>query len=189
MPAVATVVDKGYKVLECGLSISRALSSEEWRRLGQHLAQVHARTLWALGDWLNAGKQEDGAPDYAYAAEVTGRSFESLSQLARVARAFPLERRTHGMPWSFYREALRLPDGERAHALNVAQYNAWSRDELADYIKSQGCDALERTHTVTRIDATSAQRAASGVTRAGWKRAKSHHKQQHCPRCGYTWSR
>jgi hypothetical protein len=178
--ATALVPDRGYKVLTQGLMISRALTFEEWRACGLALAEVANRTNWAIGDWLvyGAGRGDYGEY-YVEARTITGRSFESLSQYARLSQAFPVERRAVGVPWSFYREALRLPEHERQYSLTLAQRNQWTRDGFAEFISTRD----GATPSVAK--AISIARVATPRAGGGWHRAKSHHKILQCPSCGF----
>ncbi len=184
--ALPAIADRGYKLVAQGLIITRDLTVAEWEALGRHLAEVTNRTSWALGDWLIAGKSgaDERGADYGYAKVITGRSYESLSQMVRVARAFPIEQRSAPLPWSFYREVLRLDVGERAHALRVAAANRWTRDDLADYITGRGAP----------VTATAEPRAsaAAASTRDNWKawnagKRNRNHRTVTCPSCGFKW--
>jgi hypothetical protein len=188
-------VDRGYRVVDRGLVFTRALLPDEWRTIGRQLARVHQRTLWALGDWLNAGRvsrplkpapgEEDCEADYQYARQITGRSYESISQIARVSRAFPIERRDVPLTWSFYREALRLPDAERHHALKMAAFNHWTRDDLADYISAATNGATCAPQPPLEADD---ERVASSDRPRRRRRARNHHLIT-CPKCGHRFTR
>lgn len=176
----AALLDRGYKVLSQGLMISRELTLEEWRACGVALTDVANRTSWAIGDWLvyGAGRGDYGEY-YQEARTITGRSFESLSQYARVSKTFPIEQRETAVPWSFYREALRLPEKQRAQSLNLASRNQWTRDGFAEYISTRdGAQAsVAKTISVTPT-------SHHGPSK-GWKPA-SHHVLIQCPSCGFT---
>lgn len=175
------IPDRGYKVLDAGLLINRELTREEWCDIGHRLTQVHTRTTWAIGDWLvyGEGRGEYGS-SYVLAAEITGRRFHSLSQAARVSRAFPIAQRSIAVPWSFYREALALiSDSERQRCLMVAAKNRWTRDDLADYLKGRPTAPLE---TETHIDAVKRVRSERWTS---WARKRNHHAKMKCPKCGH----
>lgn len=114
--------DRGYQVTPQGLAISRPLTLDEWRSCGVVLTANANRITWAIGDWLVYGAARgDYGEYYMDARTITGRSFESLSQYARVSTTFPADQRAIAVPWSFYREALRLPDGERQRSLRATE--------------------------------------------------------------------
>lgn len=179
----AALIERPYKVLTHGLMIMRSLSFEEWRACGVALTEIANRTTWAIGDWLvyGAGRGDYGTY-YQEAATITGRSLESLSQAARVSQAYPIEQRTIAVSWSFYREALRLPDGERLRSLDIAQKNTWTRDGLADYISTR--EVAEPSMAKRLSDGTTVNRTQK--VRARWhQRPRQHHRILQCPSCGF----
>jgi len=182
--AVTTVVatallDRPYCVVPHGLEITRALSFDEWRACGVALTTIANRTNWAIGDWLvyGAGRGDFGAY-YGEAAAITGRSFESLSQYARVSQTFPIAQRDVPVPWSFYREALRAPVQDRVRALELAARNGWTKDGLAEYISTRDGAAPPRAKAI-------ADGSAHHRTAGGWHTHKSHHRLMQCPSCGF----
>jgi hypothetical protein len=182
-PAVAVeAVDRGYRIVERGVVFTRALTPDEWRGIGRQVARVYSRSVWGLGDWLNAGQvgRQDHQADVAYAMAITGRTYESISQLARVSRAYPVEDRDAPLPWSFYREALRLPEDQRLHALRVATANCWTRDDLADFVHGWTNGASVQAE----LQAPAPVERRRDVTR----RTRNHHLIT-CPECGHRFTR
>lgn len=180
------LVDRGYKLLATGLVVTRVLTYAEWRHVGECLMEVVNRTNWAIGDWLVYGDGRGGYGEtYAEAARITGRSFESLSQSARVSSDFPLgEPRRHQVPWSIYREALRLEPALRDEALGQAASQRWTRDQFARACLGWGPHVptsltTEPQRTVGHVGAPSA--------RLSWRplRNTDHHRRVQCPRCGH----
>ncbi len=175
---VATVADKGYRLVTAGLVIDRSLSLDEWLALGRNLQASVNRLQWAIGDWLayGAGRGEYGAT-YEHAAIITGRSYETLGQYLRVSNEFQAAERDAPVSWSFYREALRLPVVERLRTLHLAAENRWTRDDMADYIASRGSVPLSTRKQVSdRGDAVKT-----------WQRNKRHRYMITCPECGHEW--
>jgi hypothetical protein len=178
--ATATV-DRGYRLAAQGLEISRPLLFDEWCACGVALTHVANRTGWAIGDWLvYASGRGDYGEYYQEARAITGRSFESLSQYARVSRTFQIGERSIAVPWSFYREALRLPAHERARTLELAQANQWTKDGLAEFISTR--DGAAPSVAAALSDKTARGRASHGI---GWNSHKSHHRLLQCPSCGF----
>lgn len=178
--AAAVVVDRGYRVLTEGLVFSRALTWAEWRACGAALAGIANRTTWAIGDWLvYAGGRGDYGEFYQEACAITGRSLESLSQHARVSQAFPINRRAVAVPWSFYREALRLPEHERQRSLLIAEQNHWTRDGLAAFISTRDGASPSLAKTISESSGTPHPK------RANWQKP-THHRRVQCPSCGFT---
>ena len=181
MSAVATapIVEKGYKVIADGLIVTRALSFEEWKALGTTLTEVLNRTTWAIGDWLVYGSgRGDFGEYYQEAQRITHRSYDVLSQASRVSKAFPIDARSFALPWSHYREVLRLEAGDRVMALRAAQQNGWTRDALADFINGRESTPASQRPTQRPIRSNDSYR--------GWQRNPKHNVTQ-CPQCGHTW--
>jgi hypothetical protein len=174
---------KGYEMTTTGIVFRRSLSDDEYDALGIRLAGIANATAWAIGDWLLAGSGR--GPDgnaYARAQQLTGRSYESLSQYLRVSAAFTHNERGHGA-WTIYREALRLPASERVAAMRLAQQNEWNRNGLIDYInKRLGTDNAIEHHR---------NQPPTLVKRAGKMGWRGSHEQSApkrdvcCPQCGH----
>jgi DNA-directed RNA polymerase subunit RPC12/RpoP len=173
---------KGYEMTKTGIVFQRALSDAEYDALGVRIAGIANATAWAIGDWLVAGsgRGEDGS-SYTRAGQLTGRSYESLSQYCRVSAAYGHPERGLAA-WSFYREALRLPSKERVRALEVARDNNWNRSGLIDYIntrlgESNALDAggHDSDTTLKRVGAT------------GWRGSNkmAPKRDVKCPSCGH----
>lgn len=174
-------MSRGYQLMPHGLLIDRDLTRAEWCACGAALTKVVNRASWAIGDWLvyGAGRGDYGEY-YQDARLITGRSFESLSQYARVSQSFSGADRAIGVPWSFYREALRLPERDRLHALSVAQANQWTRDGLAEFISTRDGSQPSVAKTISEVVSRGPQRVNNG----GWHPAP-HHRVVRCPSCGF----
>jgi len=159
--------------------------------------EVVNRTNWAIGDWLTYG---DGRGEYGQtyveAARITGRSFESLSQSARVSREFPIDHRGYPVPWSIYRESLRLDPGDRDHALRAAVQQRWTRDQFAHYciegeapeLTSDAADVLQ-AEAIRRGNPEPTRSARRPhFSRMSWRPARktNHHRRVTCPKCHHV---
>lgn len=173
--------DRGYRLIPTGLVVTRALTFEEWKTVGRCLMEVINRTNWAIGDWLTYG---DGRGEYGQtyteAAIITGRSFESLSQAARVSREFSMDARSFALPWSLYREALRLCAEDRADALAEAVRRRWTRDQFTHFCihgdsREEAADTASGPILVRALPAT-------------WhpNGKRTHHRLVTCPNCQHA---
>jgi hypothetical protein len=176
------MTDRGYEVTASGLRIDRDLTVEEWRACGAALTTAAGRIGWAIGDWLIYGAGRGDYGEYYHDAQrITGRSFEALSQYARVSRAFAWDQRTIALPWSFYRETLRLSAPERDRTLRLAAQNAWTRDGLAEFISTRDGAAPSVAVAISETRTRKPWHGADGAK--GWK-PPSHHTMLECPQCG-----
>jgi hypothetical protein len=94
---------KGYQMTDTGIVFERLLTDEELDALGIRIARIANATGWAIGDWLVAGNgRGPGGKSYDRAGQLTGKSYETLSQYARVSAAYAHGERSLA-PWSMYR--------------------------------------------------------------------------------------
>jgi hypothetical protein len=184
--AAAALIERPYHLDTHGLVIDRALTSEEWCAVGDRIAAIASGTNWAIGDWLvYAAGRGDFGEFYMEARRITGRSFESLSQYARVSQTFPLSSRAVRVPWSFYREALRLPEPDRLRSLDLAYRNSWTRDGLAEFISTRDGAAPSVAKALTEREVSARRPLANG-----WhQKQTSHHSLTQCPSCGFKFER
>lgn len=186
MTVVASVVDRGYEVVERGLIVTRALSYNEWQSLGRSLTKLRNKVQWAVGDWLAYGAVASEFRDYDdfyhHVVQITGRSYASIAHVVRVSQEFPIGDRLFNLPWSHYREILQLPETDRPIALRASEMNKWSRRELTEYI-------------ATRLNGASPelpQTAVTDVEELRARRVRRYAAQQRdnavvqCPSCGHT---
>jgi hypothetical protein len=178
MPESLLAPDRGYRLDGQGLTFTRDLTLEQWTAVGRRLVKLHDATPWAIGDWLVYGRGEYGET-YERAAELSGRSFESLSQYLRVAVAFPVASRIGGVSWSQHRESLRVPVGERAALLQQSKRGEWTKRQLLQYISS----AVDR---VTLSAIASPERATVSQRKTSRWRQQVRKTLIRCPHCGKT---
>lgn len=168
---------KGYELTKTGVVFHRVLSDDEFDALGLKIARFANATAWALGDWLVAGggRGPDGHV-YDRGHEVSGRSYASLQQYARVSEAYAHDDRAL-VPWSFYREALRLPTRERLDALGMAKVNNWTVVGLIDHINvRQG-----EMHSLLGGHQKTGSLVRTG-RRVGWIQKR----RVRCPKCNHA---
>ena len=102
----ARVTSTGLRVMGSGLSF------EQWAAIGRSIAHVSSGIAWALGDWLIYGEQTY-ADRYRSAIESTQLDYQTLRNLAWVARAFDSSRRREGLSFSHHAEVAVLPEPEQ----------------------------------------------------------------------------
>lgn len=169
--------DRGYKLETTSLTITKDLSLDQWQALGRRLVKLHEAAAWAIGDWLIYGRGKYGET-YERAAELTGRSYESLSQYLRVAVAFPPAKRMD-CPWSQHRETLRLNPESRKAVLQRAIESQWTKRQLAAHISHSLAPSQALAVTGLRV-ATTKQMQSSR-----WRKQRPKDRIR-CPSCGFS---
>ncbi len=128
--------DLGFaEIIETGITFSREMSLEEWTALGHHIRQRVDGFQWAIGDFINAGKQDWG-DYYTLASEITNYSVSSLRKFAMVSSAYELFRRRNKLTYSHHVEALVSEDPDFwLDRAEEPEDKVWSvrrlRDEIA----------------------------------------------------------
>lgn len=173
--------DSAYRLTRTGLVVARDLSLEDWRRIGHKIAAFSSAVAWAIGDWLiyGEGLGEDGEL-YAEAASITGRSYESLGQYARVSREFAVDQRDQRVPWAHYRLILSLPPQKRTAALAGTIQHRWTQTELRTWMR-EGAPAA----------AVGEKASGRHVRRvSGWRPPEEQKRGRRvaCPQCGHQFN-
>jgi hypothetical protein len=174
---------KGYQMTDTGIVFDRVLTDDELDALGVRIARIANATGWAIGDWLVAGNgRGPGGKSYDRAGQLTGKSYETLSQYARVSAAYAHGERSLA-PWSMYREALRLPAGNRIEVLQLARDNHWNRSGLVEYINLR----LGENNAIERGPHSSAERVKRVASTRGWRGQNqvAPKRDVKCPSCGH----
>jgi hypothetical protein len=169
--------DGPYELTRIGIRFLRELDEKEYTLLGRKLVGLANVSAWAIGDWILAGKSYDeGGRRYELALTLTGRSFQTVSTYMEVAAAYTHDERDARVPWTWYREALRLPHADRVPAIRLAHANAWSRATLTSYV----------TGRLEGDGEAAGARAGQGVGHRG-SRGSQHRPQPEieCPACGH----
>jgi hypothetical protein len=114
---------------------ARTLDFEDWQQTGVRIARMADSSAWYLGDWLAYGESQfEGR--YRRAVEAVGLSYQTLRNLAWVARRFPLARRRAALTLYHHMEVARLPEAEQERWLDRAVQERWSVRRLRLHIKS-----------------------------------------------------
>ena len=117
------------RVTPVGLSLRGYISFEQWAEMGQRIARVASGSLWSLGDWLLYGEAAYGAR-YRTALDATQFDYQTLRNVAWVARSFDMARRRDALSFSHHAEVAGLSQAEQDLWLTRAQTGGWSRNEL-----------------------------------------------------------
>lgn len=177
-----------YRLTPRGLVVSRALSNAEFESIGRKLGQIASATNWTVGDWLVYGEGE-GLPGakYARAQELTGFTFDVLSQAQRVASAYPMGTRVAGVSWSHHRAALPMPTSERVKALQRAADEGWNSVMVRNFVSRRHAAALDGVALAqTPSPARDApHRKADSID---WRKNRPRQfVSRKCPKCGHRW--
>jgi hypothetical protein len=112
-----------------GLQVSRALSFDEWNRIGMQLSLIADSSAWWLGDWLVYGEIHF-AKRYQHAIAKTSLEYQTLRNYAWVVRRFPMSRRRDELSFQHHAEVAGLPEREQDEWLERACAGRWSRNQL-----------------------------------------------------------
>lgn len=175
--------DVGYHLGRSGLVIDRILTRSEWEKCGEKLAAMANATHWAIGDWIHYGQgRGEFGETYEVAHRLTGRSYESLSQYARVSRDYPHAERHERVCWTVHRAAIVLPLEDRRRALACAAENQWTRDDMDRFIASRETVPIEQFEEARAALATVNRRKVSKWRDPSQQRPK---RRIACPNCGH----
>lgn len=189
--AHAVLPAQGYAFRPTGVVFHRDLSQAEWEGCGRKLAQIANGTVWGIGDWLvyGMGLGPKGGT-YTVAQALTGRSYDNLCQLARVSEAFPIEARSTKVPWSHYREALRLAPEDRPALLALAEESRLSRDAFSQHIEDHLAAKAGRPARTVRGGTISIRerRQEDRLGLAPKSPGRRKNLEMRCPHCGHQWT-
>jgi len=97
------------------------LSLEEYCLAVSRCTQIANACQWGLGDLIIFGEDHaEWGERYSQALEATGKSYDTLRQCVRTARAYPMTDRLPTVSFSHHREALAVPPEERRAVLEDA---------------------------------------------------------------------
>jgi hypothetical protein len=116
-------------VTPVGLSLRGYITFEQWADMGQRIARVATGSMWSLGDWLIYGESTYGER-YRSALDATQFDYQTLRNVAWVARSFEMPRRRDALSFSHHAEVASLSQAEQDLWLTRAQSGGWSRNEL-----------------------------------------------------------
>jgi len=111
-----------------GLEITRELSFNEWKQVGERLLATVDRALFTLGDWRLYGERY--AKDYHPAIEELDARSRFIAPSLRVSRAMPLERRRDQLSFDVHEVVAGLDEEAQDRWLDDAERQGWSRQQL-----------------------------------------------------------
>jgi hypothetical protein len=132
----------GVHLTTAGARITGELTLDNYVAAVERCELLGNAAVWALGDLLYYGeKQASWGEKYTQAMALTGRSYWSLTQCMRVAKAYPLDARVTGASWSHHRVALSIPPEERTALLEGAVTSNVSAEGLRQQIATSNAPA------------------------------------------------
>lgn len=140
------IESKQIEVGEWGLTITGALSLEEWHKALIEVQKYDGKIQWYLGDLVVYAESDPNRwtqGKYDSLIETTGYENQSLRRFASVARRFPKEFResicaaggTFGVTFSHFAEVASLKNDIAAkHFLEMVRDSAWTREKLRNEV-------------------------------------------------------
>jgi N6-adenosine-specific RNA methylase IME4 len=126
----------------------KQLSVEDWLKCGQAFDLVEGAAQWWKGDWWKEGETRKYG-DGEELAKRAGVNYETIKQLASVARAYELCVRTHNLSFAHHLIAMTAPDKDRLRWLKRAEENGWTtaqlRKEITDWKRGISRASLQLT--------------------------------------------
>jgi hypothetical protein len=176
-----------YRFTARGLVVERELTNAEFEAAGRRLGQIANCTTWTVGDWLVYGQaqQLEGAK-YSRAQELTGMTYDVLSQACRVSTAFSLDERVTGLSWTHHRAALALPTGERLLVLRRALAEKWTATMVHAFVAERQRAMAVGLPLASIPSPTREARHVKG--RPEWRANRPRRRKiRICPKCGHRW--
>ena len=127
----------GVTLSATGCVIDHELTIEEFCSALQNVQTMANASLWGLGDLLLYGEARgDYGEMYSQALDATKKSYATLTQSVRVAKAYPPPERVAAVSWSHHREAAGIKDpAVRSELLYQAAREGWSRETLRERVQ------------------------------------------------------
>lgn len=95
------------KLMDLGWEMPIEMTQETWRNAGSLIVKVENASAWWKGDWWNAGVAWG---EGEAVCEELGLEYQTIRNLASVAKAFKLSRRRDNLPFSHHGEVLAIKD-------------------------------------------------------------------------------
>jgi hypothetical protein len=111
------------------LVTDEALPFQVWASAVARLVPLETGASWWVGDAIAFGAKKYGHT-YEAAVEATGRSLQTLKNLASVSRSVPPNMRDPDLPWRVHREVASLDPPEQRKWLARTKAASWSAEEL-----------------------------------------------------------
>lgn len=117
-----------------GLVLADVMAFDDWAGIGSTLYMIREGLNWSLGDWINYGEARYGEK-YSQMVDETGRSADTLMNIAWVASSIPIEDRRETLSWSHHAEVAGMDAKLRNRWLDQAERLGWSKSELRKQIR------------------------------------------------------
>jgi hypothetical protein len=118
---------------------------EDWVQVGRTLGRLGSAARWWMGDWIIYGEGAFGE-EHAQFVDELGVSEETLMRYARVSRAWPVELRRPGIPYTVYELARNVPTELKAGVLDKYVNEGWSRGDLIAFLREHGWSQVGISH-------------------------------------------
>lgn len=131
-------------VTEAGAVLPDQLSQEEWEAFGMRLGNNRARLKWAIGDWVNYGRERWSDDVVTQAALRCGLAGQSLSNTMSVCKRVAPNVRRLELSFEHHDTVAALwqhPD-RQARYLQVAVERRLSRDEFRAFVRDREADIV-----------------------------------------------
>lgn len=131
-------------ITKLDLSMRPDTSIEELVSLASWLGAVYKMCNWVLGDLVQFVEQRHGEA-VAQIAEATGRSPQTIENIASIARRVPAGRRIPEVHFSVHAEVAALEAPEQRRFLKIARDENLTKNEIRARIRAE-------THPDTPIE-------------------------------------
>lgn len=118
-----------------GLSITDAITIEQWAQLGGYLAVTHRAQSWWVGDWLLYSNNFD-ENQCIQIAEALQFADQTLLNYRSIAAAYLPSERMDGLSFAHHSAAAYIKKPERKKLLERARKEHWNIKELRQAVKS-----------------------------------------------------
>lgn len=99
----------------------------DWVEQGRGLIQRRREADWALADWWNDGrKHHRDEPQFKLFADALAADPKRLTEMAKVAEAFPCHMRAANVSFEVHREIAALPAIDRLEMIARASTEKWT---------------------------------------------------------------
>lgn len=133
---------------ELALTFDPRTPYEAWEAETTHLLMVSRGIQWLVGDALAFGEQAYGERA-SQVLDSERYSEETISRMARTARAIPPPRRRANVPFAIHADVAALPVAEQEALLTMASIEGTRRDEIRALVR-QTRTRLEREAAALR---------------------------------------
>jgi hypothetical protein len=120
----------------CRVRVRGRPPAEDWTGPLSFALWCQRASPWWIGDLLNAGDDGFGEAFYQM-CESFGISTEMIERYKGVARRVSAENRRPGLSWSSHAMVARLPADQQQSALDEAERQGWSSEELRRYLQAR----------------------------------------------------